>query len=445
MDPTEAELASINTLADVADWAGTTGAAHDQFMVALGRPTKLRDIAFIQRPVWDGIVAIFKIQEPGPPPVQRDLSAVEASRIEIFRRVVLLRLNAPLDSPGALGPPAPAIGAAPFPPTGPGGTTAGAPSPTRKLKLSAIIDPTLDAEIVQLTTAEVTAMYLKYKNKFGDHPSQDIEPTMDQLSALAQLIKSTALPYADFSVWGPHGLRQLRKSVFTAYILNSATGEWSKREQPGPDSIQAWEKAYKTYKVAMLLLEAADPERLDGYLEFIKDLHAQFGPECWGVLYKADTRMRSEYQERIRRSLEEEPKHGYTTASPWSAVFAASVRESEYWAKEVTTPATLLLARNKSIPAGNRSESPVRRESNKTPKRKAAKRKYEGEDLSQWDKDAGHFAKNRKGIEICHKFNKGNCGNGRPQGKCPSSRSHQCDICLGPHMAKQCGKNKSSS
>ena len=360
--------------------------------------------------------------------------------MEIFRRVVLMRLGSNPDSFGSGSPATPAIGAT-FPPATPPAANA---SPTRKLKLSSIIDPTLDAEIIQLTNAEVSSMYTSYKTRFGDHPSQDIEPTIDQLSALSQLIKSQTLPYADFSVWGPHGLRQLRKSVFTSYILNSATGEWSKREQPGPDSIQAWEKSFKTFRVAMLLLEAADPERLDGYLEFVKDLHAQFGPECWGVLYKADVRMRSEYHERLRRSLEETPRFGYSTANPWSAVYAASIKEAEYWAREVTTPATLLLARNKSFPNREResSGSPATRRPSGQPKKKKHKKNYDGEDKSQWDKDAGHYAKNRKGIEICHKFNKGACGNGRPQSRCTANRSHQCDLCLGPHMASQCKGSK---
>ena len=61
--------------------------------------------------------------------------------------------------------------------------------------------------------------------------------------------------------------------------------------------------------------------------------------------------MRSEFQDRIRRALDENPNHGYTRASPWSAVFAQAVKEGDFWTKEVVTPATLLLARNKSLPA----------------------------------------------------------------------------------------------
>ena len=52
-----------------------------------------------------------------------------------------------------------------------------------------VIDPTLDSEVVQLEQTAVSAMYAKYKSRFGDHPSPEVEPSIDQLSALAQLLK----------------------------------------------------------------------------------------------------------------------------------------------------------------------------------------------------------------------------------------------------------------
>ena len=222
-----------------------------------------------------------------------------------------------------------------------------------------VIDPTLDSEVVQLEQTAVSAMYAKYKSKFGDHPSPEVEPSIDQLSALAQLLKANATPYADMSLWGPHGLRTLRKAVFKSYVLNAASGEWSKKEAPGPESIVAWEKCFKTYKVAMVLLEAADPERLEAYMEHVKEFHNRFGPACWGIIYRADTRMRSEYMERIRRALDDEPRHRYTPANPWAAIFAEAVREQDFWTREVVTPSTLLLARNKSIACGLSSDSSI--------------------------------------------------------------------------------------
>ena len=210
------------------------------------------------------------------------------------------------------------------------------------------MDPTLDAEIVQVAKSELDKMYGDYKAKFGAHPAPDTDPTADQISGLKQLVATGALPYVDFSVWTPHGLRHLRKQVFTSHILNAATGEWTKKELPGPSDVDSWMRAYKTFRIAMVLMGAADTEHLEAYSDYIKDLSQQFGADAWGIIYKADCRMRSEYMERIRRALEENPAHGYSPASPWSAVFASAIREAEYWRKEVTTPATLLLARAKA-------------------------------------------------------------------------------------------------
>ena len=114
----------------------------------------------------------------------------------------------------------------------------------------------------------------------------------------------------------------------------------------------------------------------------------------------------------------------------------------------VTTLATLLLARNKSLPAG-RGSSPEGGQERKRPSGntqgrtgKKPRKKHTGEDHSRWDPNLKAYTHNRKGIEICQKYNRGQCGDGRPQGKCDNKRSHQCSSCLGPHMAKDCKGTK---
>ena len=124
-------------------------------------------------------------------------------------------------------------------------------------------------------------------------------------------------------------------------------------------------------------------------------------------------------------------------------MFAQAIREAEYWAKEFTTPATLLLAKHRQLLDKDSSSSdgdgpgPSRTAKRRsTRKKKPSAKKYRGEDLSV--KENGVFTKNRKGFEICVRFNKGACGNGKPQSKCPASRSHQCNLCLGPHTGQEC-------
>ena len=203
----------METIDDVADWAGLEGPLKEGLLKDLGTPTKLRDIAFITRPVWDAALVLLRVEtapaNADDPPGQRELTPVEGSRLEIFRRVVMLRMQMTPDTPGDPGVQRPGVATTPAqPPSSSQG------SPTRKIKLSVVIDPTLDSEVVQLEQTTVSAMYAKYKSKFGDHPSPEVEPSIDQLSALAQLLKANATPYADMSLWGPHGLRTLRKAVF---------------------------------------------------------------------------------------------------------------------------------------------------------------------------------------------------------------------------------------
>ena len=162
MDPTQDEHNGLSTLADVAAWAGTDGGVDEELMKALGKPTKLRDIAFINRAVWDRTVgALDLVDQPATDTTRetrRGLTPTEESRVEIF---------------------------------------------------SSVVDPTLDAEITHIEAAELENLYADYRAKYGAHPSQDVDPTADQLSGLQQLLRARALPYVDLSIWGPFGLRSL--------------------------------------------------------------------------------------------------------------------------------------------------------------------------------------------------------------------------------------------
>ena len=217
----------------------------------------------------------------------------------------------------------------------------------RKLKLSAILDPTLDAEVVGMPEAEV-ADYEAYKRKFGDFQTPDTDGSKDQLSALSQVIAAGAAPYADFSLlFGLFGQRLLRRQTYMAFQLNAATGEWSRKEQPGPADFHSCYKTWKCYCTAMLLLEACESERLDAYSKFIRSQVAQFGDEAWSFISQADCRLRSQHMHRLTRQLRAEPQSGFTEASPWRACCALAIRDACFWSRELATPATLYLARHR--------------------------------------------------------------------------------------------------
>eukprot|EP00435_Cladocopium_sp_Y103_P008443 s1353_g2.t1 len=355
--------------------------------------------------MWDNMAQELRVpDDPDPlvmgPPNVRPLRPVEHARLESLRRVCALRMGRTPDDPGAPSPAAPLAGSPPFPLVGGGGANPGqALGTTRKLKLSAILDPTLDAEVIPLEATEIAALYEGYRQRYGDFPGSDSDPSGDQLAALRQVISSGALPFACFTIFGPHGQRLLRQQAFTGYQLNVATGEWSKREQQGPSNYHQWHRAWRVYRSAMLLLGAADAERLDNYAETIRGFVTQFGDDTWFLISKADAQMRSEQMERLRRQLRSNPEWGYNEASPWSSVFMAATKDHEYWSKELATPATLFLARhNKREPMRTKDEEEVDTASpTKRPKRsgaRASRRGYTGDDHSEKDSD-GIFVKNR--------------------------------------------------
>ena len=439
MEPTKDELAAISTIDEAYDWAGVPPDVRDSLAKVMGTPQKIRDIAFINRATWDSLSVKVKGSGPAPQgggdPPERDLTAVEVGRLEMFRKVCLLRLGGTPDGPGD---------AVPTPKVAPSGPILGpGSSPSRKLKLSAVVDQTLDAEVQMLKVTEVQDLFERYKQKFGDNPLPEAEPTADQLSAVKQILDSGAPPYIDYGVYGPNGLRLLRKQTFASYSMGS-DGTWQKKELPGPPDLDSWRKVHRVVRTTFLLLEAISAERLDGYSEFIGSLAARFGPTCWDIIYTADVHMRSEQFERIRRRLQEKPDHGYTESSPWNAVYAQAIREDSFWSQEVITPCTLRLAQSKTVPGTSSSAAPAppKRENTEGGKAPKKKRKVAATD-DQSKFDGKIYTHNKRGVEVCMAWNSSKCGSSnKPQSKCENSRSHQCNQCLGPHQGKDCTKPK---
>ncbi|CAE8651021.1 unnamed protein product, partial [Polarella glacialis] len=426
-----AELNTLNDLAAIYDWAGVDGELRGTLASSLGMETKIRDMVFVNRATWDLTVGAITLSGATATDPRVPVPPVHQGRVEVVRRVCLLRCGMPMDTPGssfassssgAGGTPS-VVGAQPA------ASDPGSPA-GRKLRLSSVVDQTLDADVVPLGQQAIQAMFTDYETKFGAEPHPDVEPTGDQLSALSQLTKSGSVPYADFSVFGPYGQRLLRKLVFVSFSLSPA-GDWQRRELPGPPDFETWWRCWRVYKVALLLLDVADPERLEAYGEHIRGLHNTY-VDSWFLVYQADVRMRSEHFERLRRRLAAKPEWNYSGARPWNAVFAQAVRESEFWATEVKEPAIRWEARGRQQmrPAATGSvPSIVLQEQENQPgghggggaggnKKSGAKCKHSGEDLSSFDEQAGVYKLNRKGLEICRLFNDGRCGSGKPQSKC---------------------------
>ena len=188
MDPTADELQQINTLEEVFDWAGLDDVFREQILQGLGHPQRVREIALVPRPTWDRIVLqlqmpdLTAVAQPPLAPAHRALTAVEEAKLESVRRVCNLRVGQAADDRLGGLPQAPAIPGPPFPPVG--GAVGGGPGAARRLKMSAILDPTLDAEVMPMDEGEIAQAYDMYRQRYGDFPTPDSDVSKDQLSAL---------------------------------------------------------------------------------------------------------------------------------------------------------------------------------------------------------------------------------------------------------------------
>ena len=471
-DPTKDELSKFDTLDKVLQWCGLdpSGDLSIRLNAALGDPKFIRDMVHISRADWESTISTVEAADPASTTTtvlpDKPLNAVQKGRIESLRRCCLLRCGLPTDTPGhGSGTGSSSLGSSSgpggvvAPPAGSGAGTAVAASPTKKLKLSQVVDQTLDAEINQMPSSAVTQAFADYETLHGAEPHPDIEPSADQISALQQLLLAKAVPYADFAVFGPYGLRMLRRLVFVSWFFDGEN--WKHRELPGPPDYNAWHRCWKVYRCTMLLLKQVSVARLDEYGEFIRTMHERYGSKCWWLVYQADVRMRSEHFERIRRRLESKPEFGYSAGNPWNAVFAAAVRDSDFWNSEVKEQATLFLSTGRSsdgspanipsAPGTAAASADISDEesgggkggggsgkggkSKKKKKNAPGSKKRNAGDQSKWDHTKKVYSHNRKGLEICALYNAGKCTSTTPQSKCKNNRAHQCNKCLGPHMS----------
>jgi hypothetical protein len=366
IDPTTEELAGINTLAQIFDWLGTAEPARVALCAALGGGTpRLRDVVYIKGNDWDNAVASVSISVPDNNE-PRHLTPVECGHMAMLRRICRLRLGLRAVEVLDTGRPAAGLqgsGLDMASPLSQGSTLASpnsAPSISTsdpKLKLSIILDPSLDSDLIRLPHSQVRGLFNAYAKNRGAEPAEDVEPTVEQISAVAQVVASDLVPYADFALLGPHGRRLVGKLSYMAWTFQP-DGTWHRKELPGPPSFEHWWSSFRVLRTIFLLLDIAPPELLDNYGEMLRGFHTLYGPSAWFLIYTADVRMRSEQFDRLRRYAERDHEAVTTTgltststfdpAKPWHATFRAALADKLWWDENLHRPAILFLTRVKS-------------------------------------------------------------------------------------------------
>ena len=94
-------------------------------------------------------------------------------------------------------------------------------------------------------------------------------------------------------------VHEAEKSL-VSYAPDIDSGNWRPSHKlTGPASFDSWLSSWQVFRTAMIMLEGADPERLDQYSNFVRLLNEKHGFKCWWLIYQADIRMRSEKIEKF--------------------------------------------------------------------------------------------------------------------------------------------------
>lgn len=344
-----------------------------------------------------------------------------------------------------------------------------APTPAGDMvQLDKVLNQGAGGTIDYISDLDHQKLYAQYMKEVGRMPKEDEDPTLEQVSALCHTIKAKRLPYADFSVFGEHGTRIMRKIKLVGLTLD-ASGKLVTMEITGPPTFEAWENCYRVLCTALNMLNDVSRNSLDDYATTMKDFHQLHGSEVWHILYQADVRMRSERMVRIKMDVIHEHEKAvnagrsssFDASRPWDSVWQAAVQDSKFWKKEFETPAFLVVTRVASLTSMVQGDAPVQAMapghsctssglqtsviSPPTPLATAGTGKRHG--TFGVDKPAkslniggqhrlaadGSFAVNRKGVMLCEGFQTGTCtAKIRGTEKCAAdpSKVHQCSKCL---------------
>ena len=151
-----------------------------------GQP-RLRDLVFIPADLWQATVCDLRILQVE---TQRDSTVLKVGHAAVVRRIARPRLGltpqhevvAAAHTPSGLG-----FGGPQAEDGGAGSVAARATTAEPRLKLSVLLDPALDSDLGRCS-----------------HPPSSCEepnpPTLDQVSALKQVITADLVPFADFSL-----------------------------------------------------------------------------------------------------------------------------------------------------------------------------------------------------------------------------------------------------
>ena len=134
-------------------------------------------------------------------------------------------------------------------------------------------------EIPQLLGHKIDELRARYVSIFGQGPLEDANPSDKQLTGLAWKLEAGLVPYVDFGVWGPFGVRLERSMRFMNHI-RAQDGSYRAVEMPGPRDLETWRACFHVFKAAAVMLKIAHPAVLERYEALFEQRCRRF-PGAW--------------------------------------------------------------------------------------------------------------------------------------------------------------------
>ena len=169
------------------------------------------------------------------------------------------------------------------------------------IALSQVISDTAQGTCELMSDSDIKVARRNWKRAFGATREcpEDEEPSEEQLSCLKHILATGSNPYLNFSHWGPHGNRLLRKQRLVGLVF-TAQGVLSQIELVGPATFEMWQASFQVMVHAMVSLDAIDLGTLVAYCKYMTDFHKRHGERVWALQYQADVRARREHMVRVK-------------------------------------------------------------------------------------------------------------------------------------------------
>lgn len=472
MDPTPDECLKMLTLADVVTFIGLESGhmGDDKTMVGslaqlIGAKadTKPAAVGIIPEPDFDAVLMGWKVPTvsgTGAPGV-RPPTLIELGQAKLLGhvcRVVVGKGETVADLKKKATASAAAAAAA--------ASVASSVAAARKVKLSSVISQIDDTEVLLTDEKEILKAYARFEAVYGkgERPPKESEPTAEQITAIKHLLDQGACPYADFAIFGPFGMRILKKVKLSGVVIGR-DGSLKRQEFHGPANVAHWWSSYTVLQNILVMLDAVDLGNLLRYRTMVERYHDRFGDKVRNIIYQGDVRCRLENMPRLKRIAQAEFDKtassgqpmpvGYDPNRPWNFVWGRACDDLDFWREEVNEPAFLIVtkiansaeildgdAKTAQGGQGPREIAPgPARLSNDGAGSSSDHRTRKASRTGRFNNvENGKYVTNRTGYKICPGFNDGTCAESVQGVWCPHAwnTAHQCDRCLGGHPSTKC-------